>query len=420
MAAKKPKTIQQDPPITNNKYSDIAETSQAINQRLQSNVPSNSSTRRNSSNFNIFDIIADFDWTNSDINSIYQDIPYILLQEFKIGANSQMASLITNAMLIPDTIKSSTQSLEKAGGSLINKAKQYGKDNSFAKFMDSMAKTSGGISDKLVKSVERGAKTLDSMFSGLDNTTDKWADQTLAQMYKFLYIRKETNRWYKFPYFENRYYSISNSFQDSMGKSSEGIAESLAKGFSEGIENIQKIGNITALTEPGSYVQRPKFYDFSSGESSFNVNFCLFNTINDNAFIRNNIFLQTLIVQNTPHRHNRLLVDPPCIYEVTVPGRGFYPFCFINDITVNYKGVQRVLGSDGGKEIIVPDAFEVSIGITSLTKDVNNFMIPEFYDGMTNLANERGNVIGGYKSSDKSNKNTIKVAKSRNSSSSEF
>jgi hypothetical protein len=198
-----------------------------------------------------------------------------------------------------------------------------------------------------------------------------------------------------------------------MADSDGGIAESLFKGYSEAIKNVMKVANITALTEPGSYVQRPKMYNFDNGVSKFDVTFYLYNTISEDAFIRNNIFLQTLIVQNTPHRHNRLLVDPPCIYEVTVPGRGFYPFCFINNITVNYKGVQRVVGSDGGKDIIVPDAFEVKLSIESLTNDVNNFMIGEFYDGMTNLANERGTLIGGYNTADKTDKNTTKVAKSK-------
>lgn len=409
---KKPK-ITNPEPITNNKYKDLAETTQAINQKLQSAADPARPIGNRSSSFYMFDIISDFDWTTSNIAPMYDEIPYILMQEFKIGANSQMASLITNAMLIPDVLTSSTRSLEKAGSSLVGKAKQYTNDNAFSKFMDAMQKTSGGISDKLTKSLEKGGNALQNMFSGLDKTTDKWADQSLAQIYKFLYIRKETNRWYKFPFFQNKGFSVSNSFEDSMTSPSEGIAEALFKGYGEAIQNIAKVANVTALTEPGSYIQRPQFYNFSNESASFSITFHLYNTINENAFVRNNVFLQTLIVQNTPHRHNRLLVDPPCIYEVTVPGKGFYPFCYISNLTVNYKGVQRILGADSGKQIIVPDAFEVTIDLKSLTKDVNNFMIPEFYDGMTNLANERGNVIAGYKSSDKSDKNTTKVRKNR-------
>ena len=87
----------------NNKYKDITETAQNINQRL-SNSSLPKSSGKQSSNFHMFDIIRDFDWTTSNVNQIYDEVPYILLQEFKIAANSQMASLITNAMLMPDVL----------------------------------------------------------------------------------------------------------------------------------------------------------------------------------------------------------------------------------------------------------------------------------------------------------------------------
>jgi hypothetical protein len=361
----------------------------------------------------MFDIIRNFDWTTSNVNQIYDEVPYILLQEFKIAANSQMASLITNAMLMPDVLESSKASLDAFSSTMVNKAKSTMNDRPFSKFMDAMKKTAGGVSEKVSKGIEKSAKAMEEQFSKLDNTTDKWADQNLAAMYKFLYIRKPTDRWYKFPYFASQYYNIQNNFQSSDGtNSSAGTLENLMKANSEVLENIGKYANITALTEPGSYTQKTKFYSFKDEGPKFTVKFLLYNTINEDSFISNNIFLQTLIIQNTAHRHNRLLVDPPCIYEVTIPGRGFFPFCSINNITIGYKGVQRVIGGDSGKDIIVPDAFEVTLDIESLTSDVNNFLVPEFYDGMSNLANERGNAIGGMKNGDKPAANTTKVVAS--------
>ncbi len=413
MALKKPAPKDPQPP-SNNKYKDIIETTQNINQRLQKADGLKSSTN-NSSNFHMFDIIRGFDWTNSNISQIADEIPYVLLQEFKIAANSQMASLITNAMLIPDVLESSKSSLAKFGAALANKASDTMKDNAFSNFMEGLKKTAGGISDKISKGIEKGNKAMENFFSGLDNTTDAWADQTLASMYKFLYIRKQTNRWYKFPYYSNTYYDISNKFSDTASDSDKNdtMANLMGEGGATVLKNIGNYLNITGLTEPGSYVQRTQFYGFDMDGPKFDVKFYLYNTISEDAFVKNNIFLQTLIIQNTPHRHNRLLVDPPCIYECTIPGRGFYPYVYIQNVTVNYKGTQRILGSDGGKSIIVPDAYEVNITLKSLTKEVNNFMIPEFYDGMSNLANERGNAITGDKTADKPDANTTQVQSTR-------
>jgi hypothetical protein len=357
------------------------------------------SASNKSSNFHMFDIIAGFDWTTSNVNQIYDEVPYVLLQEFKIAANSQMASLITNAMLIPDVIESSKSSLEKFGAAIANKAKDTMKDNAFSNFMEGLKKTAGGISDKISKGIEKGNKSMENFFSGLDNTTDSWADQTLASMYKFLYIRKPTNRWYKMPYYTSSYYDIQNAFQDTASddQKNDTMGNLMGEGAGKVLKDIGNFANITALTEPGSYVQRTQFYNFGMAGPKFDVTFYLYNTINDDAFVKNNIFLQTLIIQNTPHRHNRLLIDPPCIYECTIPGRGFYPYVYISNINVAYKGTQRVLGGDSGKQQIVPDAYEVKLTLQSLTKEVNNFMVPEFYDGMSNLANERGNAIVGDK-----------------------
>ena len=414
MAVKKPAPVDPPPP-SNNKFKDIIQTTQNINQRLQKSDGLKTASNK-SSNFHMFDIIRGFDWTTSNVNQIYNDVPYILLQEFKIAANSQMASLITNAMLIPDVIGSSKASLEKFGAAVANKAKDTMKDNAFSNFMEGLKKTAGGISDKITDGINKGNKAMENFFSGLDNTTDAWSDQTLAAMYKFLYIRKQTNRWYKFPYYTSSYYDIKNTFNDTVtdDQKNDTLGNLMGEqGAAKVLKDIGSYTNITALTEPGSYVQRTQFYNFSTEGPEFNVTFYLYNTINEDAFVKNNIFLQTLIVQNTPHRHNRLLVDPPCIYECTIPGRGFYPYVYINSINVKYKGTQRIVGGDSGKQIIVPDAYEVNITLKSLTKEVNNFMIPEFYDGMTDLANERGNAIVGDKNASKSNANTTQVKSTR-------
>jgi hypothetical protein len=135
--------------------------------------------------------------------------------------------------------------------------------------------------------------------------------------------------------------------------------------------------NVASVTEPSMFVQRPQFYNFEDKGSTFTVEFYLFNTITPNAYQKNLELITKLLIQNTPHRHNRLLVDPPCIYELTVPGRVFYPYACIQEFSVKHVGTKRILKNKQGKDVTVPDAYQVEIKFKSLTMEVNNFIVPQ-------------------------------------------
>jgi hypothetical protein len=78
-------------------------------------------------------------------------------------------------------------------------------------------------------------------------------------------------------------------------------------------------------------------------------------------------FIQQLALNNLPRRFTRVVVEPPCIYEVLVPGRAFYPYCFVSKLQVSNVGNRRLINNE-----IVPDAFQIEITLTSLIKDANN------------------------------------------------
>ena len=97
--------------------------------------------------------------------------------------------------------------------------------------------------------------------------------------------------------------------------------------------------------------------------------FYLFNTLKSNEYANNMNLIRRLIVANMPTRINRILVDPPCIYELEIPGKAFYPYTFISLLDVEYAGTKRMVNN-----MIVPDAYKVTIEYTSLTMDVSNFI----------------------------------------------
>jgi hypothetical protein len=341
-------------------------------------------------------IIKDYPWTYSNnILKKIDDIPYIQVKEFKMAGNSYISSLMTSAMLFPDL----------AGG-FFNKIESSFKDN---KFKDFISSDTANTIQKLSNKASAYADNILTQIKGIDNTADEWNNDDLKSKYAYLYLRRPTGRKYKFPYFDSDYISISNTFEDTYNQSKE------QNPFTDMLDQVSnlatrtvKMFNAQAATEPGSYIQRPKYYSFENSGSKVKVVFFLFNTTKENAYLSNLDLITKLVIQNTPHRHNRILVDPPCLYELTIPGKGFYPYTFVSSLDVQHVGTKRMLETNTGRKAIIPDAFKVSIEFSSLTMDVNNFMIPEMGTAWINV-----NQRFGLNSSNTSTKNQTIMGQSQ-------
>jgi hypothetical protein len=85
------------------------------------------------------------------------------------------------------------------------------------------------------------------------------------------------------------------------------------------------------------------------------------------SYLKHAKFIQQLALNNMPRRVTRAIVEPPCIYEVFIPGKAFYPYCYINELRVTNVGAKRLINNE-----IVPDAFQIDIRLTSLIKDASN------------------------------------------------
>jgi hypothetical protein len=362
----------------NTPYKESLPISQQVNSGA--NQPSeNIKTQPTPQTDSIINVVRDYDWTYSK-NKIkkWTEIPYIYIEEFKLAGNSYLSSLMSSALLFPDVLESSVGK-NSVAKNFYDKLKKDFSNNEFGKFMGAIGDNANKVTEKLQKGVNDFANRISDQVKGIDTTAEAWkgktgGDDDLAKKYAYLYIREKTGRNYKFPYFEKGYINISNEFSDTYSNANE--LQKMVGGFSELIEKTAGMLNVASITEPGMFIQRPKFFNFANSEYSIDVNFYLFNTISPNAYIKNLDLITKLLIQNTPHRHNRILVDPPAIYELKVPGRGFYPYTFISKFEVNHEGTKRILQLNG-KDTIVPDAFRVSMTFKSLTNEVNNFMIPE-------------------------------------------
>ena len=315
-------------------------------------------------------VIRDYDWTYSK-NKIKKinEIPYIKVKEFKLIGNTYISSLMTTALLYPDIVDSNI-----GQNSFFEKINSSFKNNSFGKFMgDSVSKVTTAINNTAQKTTNWVTEQMKS----IDDTANSWGNQDLIDKYSYLYLRRATGNTYRFPYFENNYISINNQFSDTYsGKDKSPIQEVIGR-LDETANAVGQYANVASVTEPGMYVQRPQFYNFDDKGATFTSEFYLFNTITENAYLKNLDLITKLTIQNTPHRHNRLLVDPPCIYEITVPGRVFYPYACVDEFVVKHLGTKRILKNSQGKDVAVPDAYHVEIKFKSLTMEVNNFIVPQ-------------------------------------------
>lgn len=304
-------------------------------------------------------VVNDYDWTSSiNKQQLAEKIPYIRLREYKITADNAINAVAAGVFAWADMQKSGAGAIGKAMGVAGAAADQVAfiKDIKDSKFAKVVANAGGALND----GIEKFVQTAKDYASRAQTPTDFGQEgQHLADVYGGLYAREATGRTYTLPYFENEYFAASNSFDETttipfMNKLYEGVSEAA--------------NTLPALVEPGVYVQRPKFYKFDSGGNQFSFSLTLYNTITPLAYLKNSQLVQQLAINNLPRRKTRVVIEPPCIYEVLIPGKAFFPYCFISDLRVLHVGTKRLIQGE-----IVPDAFEVQITIKSLTTDANNF-----------------------------------------------
>ena len=230
------------------------------------------------------------------------------------------------------------------------------------------------------------------------------SSQDSKQFYESLYSdATEPEDDFYFPYFDNSARSISNTwgdtFQNGYGGTSVGAGiEAIARNYIGTISELKTLtptegafnealaitssknlgvgekmkGVASALSQgssPGSYIESPKFYDYTSAqEGALKVTFTLSNTINSD-FDKNYKLVKKLIEINKPKRNDAISVDPPRIYRVKLYGYRYMPWAYVNSLDIEMLGTKRMINGN-----IIPEAYNISIGFQPLTIEVSNFL----------------------------------------------
>lgn len=228
------------------------------------------------------------------------------------------------------------------------------------------------------------------------------ANKSADQFYEELYSKsaKLEDSFY-FPFFSDQARSFNNqfgdTFQDGFGGSSgigstlDTIAQKYIGGAAQigamvGDEGLEKakasmknkdisgavgslMGGIASGGSPGSYIETPKMYDYSSAnEGSMEISFILSNTLNSD-FNKNYELVKKLIEINRPKRNDSISMDPPRIFRAKLYGYRYMPWAYYSQFGVRLLGTKRMVNG-----VIMPEAYEINMGLQPLTAEPSNFM----------------------------------------------
>lgn len=316
-------------------------------------------------------------WTESPTHA-RREVPMLMLKEYRILTNPMLNQVMNNVGIAAQT----GAGLVSQGATAVKLLKGLAKDKD-GKFTANIKAISENINNKLTETIGAGAiKALEGTDSGYANPLNP---------YSMLYTVSPTKFKYTFPYMEDMYIQKTGGF----GAAAEG-------GFMSDVSSIAAEGLATISAKkvmaPGRMIEQPKGFTFDGRERSYTVKFPLFNTKDFTEIIRNWQFIYLLTYQNTPNRITRDLIDPPCIYEAKIPGVWYSKYASITNMQVDFMGGRREMdmpvpylssaedGSiDGTSEsnwllqkrkitTVIPDAYMVTITITELFSETQNFM----------------------------------------------
>lgn len=319
------------------------------------NLPLQGASYLISNNENLIDIVNDYTWTISP-KSGRGDVPYVHLIEKRVTNNVLLQQAIYNVRALAELGDVSVE--------------QYTK----------MLQTASGLSDEELQKILEEKKNAD--VSNKNTSSEKDGKES---PYKGLYDLEETGWQYVFPYFDTNNKNIGGKWGDT----NRGIVGNFAAKLAESIEDTSSIVNTvqaalgagTGLAQApiGTYIEKPKQYEYGQTQETYTVTFKLYNTHNYADIIKNWEFCFLLIYQNLPNRRTKTIIDPPVLYEFLIPGLKHCPLAYIQSLKIDFVGATRVMnlvvgGDDRGIETIVPDAYKITIALTDIFPESRNFM----------------------------------------------
>lgn len=233
-----------------------------------------------------------------------------------------------------------------------------------------------------VKELELDYGTWTTNIARLFQTSkDAWNGDKL-DAYQIIYSATETGFSYAFPWLLNdgsQIRNVKNSWDQAQGVTD--LLSKLNTGNSA-LENLGKLFGAGAALELGTQTAgvgvEPIYQYTGTNPSSITIKFPLYNTIDTKSAFDNYAFVSLFTFQNLKNRTSFLTYIPPKIYTLDSYAFGgiYWPAAYVSDLTIDSIGTTRYLSdyktSTGGNQLLVPEAYKVSITFTELLPQSSN------------------------------------------------
>ena len=351
----------------------------------------------------VIDVVRDFAWTVSPkTNEEFKKVPVMYLTELEQTTNSLLGSALY--LLNATTGEQAQKNIGEATGDLISKLDNLFSD-SWTWLNQSWVRGPGSgltevrralpvddpgnpIQDFARNNAPFLQKNLNEFVTwlGVYNGVDRALVSDKLKSYFGIYLTKPTGFQYALPYFGNSPLGVLNNWSSTAGMHNKKVSDMIQSTQT----TIEEIATSFNINQPGTFIEKPKYYEYSDGGKTVTITFPLLNTVKKTdkiAYQQNYELLWILAFQNRPYRTSFSRVSPPKLYTLTIPGQQFMPYCYISEMKVEFQGTRRnlpvALGITPGTTatVSVPDAYVVTLTFTSLIADVGNTMVDQ---GFTN------------------------------------
>lgn len=355
----------------------------------------------------LIDVINNFDWTTTPSRAgSAQDfkLPSVRVEEFEMSRTSVVNAIRYQLQAFGDALDDNADSFKRIVDSLskvelTTKSTDTTSTGSNAgaavgKFLQVFASTTGKALQEL--DLPNTLQSVSNFTGGVINSVDTilggQPNQSKSSdwlgMLDGLYSLESTRFQYIFPYFENASLDAITRFSDVNSVLKSSMARDVAGAFTRKFGEAALGG--AELSQPGVYVEQPQLMDIgSSTGADITIRFPLLNTLSYEAAVKNYQLLWLLAFQNKPYRESKTVASPAKIYRVHIPGIKYMHFAHMSNMNVEFMGVRRtvgipmptVSGTPNVVQVVMPDAYNVSITFKSLTTDMGNLMIEQLKRG---------------------------------------
>lgn len=207
-----------------------------------------------------------------------------------------------------------------------------------------------------------------------------------------IYLTEPTGFQYRLPM-----YGVNQNLSNNWGgRQNDSILTGLIDGATEIVDNFST--GYLNISQPGVYIEKPKYFQTGEEGESQTIKFPLINTIkrsNINQIQQNYELLWLLTFQNKSYKTSFSRTPPPKLYTISVPGQFSFPYAYISGMSVEFLGTVRrtevtvpILITEGETSKVssttitvpVPDAYNVSLTFTSLIGDYGNAMMSDAFN----------------------------------------